>query len=149
MGKSAPLEAELRRWSLKGHSRCLLPGYLPAQAADLPGKTLGTLAKSSCANVKLQNDPAALPFSPTPPTSGSCGEAEMPTFAVLWVSGSTGLESPPHPMWETYSHLVVIVLRTGRRKKKQPERKNKQLSPHTPPPPHPTPRLACQTLRSV
>lgn len=74
MGKSAPLEAELRRWSLKGHSRCLLPGYLPAQAADLlPGKTLGTLAKSSCANVKLQNDPAALPFSPTPPTSGSCG----------------------------------------------------------------------------
>lgn len=47
---------------------------------------------------------------------------------MLWVSGSTGLESPPHPTWETYSHLVVIVLRTGRKK----ERKNKQPSPRPP-----------------
>lgn len=42
MVKSAVLQAELRRWSLQGHSWCLLPGDLPAQAADLlPGKNPG------------------------------------------------------------------------------------------------------------
>lgn len=93
---------------------------------SFPGKTLGTLTESSCLNFKRQNDLAPLPFSPIPPTSWSCGEAEISAFAVLWVSGSAVLESPPHPTWETYSHLVVIVLRTGNKKK---ERKNKQLTP--------------------
>lgn len=106
--------------------------------AIFPGKTLGTLAGSSCLNLRLQTDLSPLLLAPIPPTSWSCGEAETPAFVMLWVSGRTGLESPPHPTWETYSHLVVTVLRTGSKK-----RKEKQTTLPSPP------RVACQTLVTV
>lgn len=37
---------------------------LPKLLTSFPGKTLGTLAESSCSNFKLQNASAPLPFSP-------------------------------------------------------------------------------------
>jgi len=50
---------------------------------SFPGKTLGTLAGSSCSNFELENAPARLLFFPVPPASWSCGEGEMSAFVML------------------------------------------------------------------
>lgn len=105
------------------------------------GKTLGTLAESSCLNFKLENDPAPLPFSPIPPTSWSCGEAETSAFVMLWVSGSSGLEGPPA---SNVGNLFPSGCDSTENQKKKKERKNKQH------PPFPAPlSVACWTLVSV